>query len=332
MGCLTGLVGMSPNDCPCIDNDELVVDTNLYIDDLEIGVPLIFPQSSLDCGEGDLITLATRARLEAETTFLTELQNVVQLKNRISYKAFTDIIGKLKSNVPLTGNTVTDAGFTLKTKGIKGGTFTIQKITLAMTVGINPGVARNVYVKDEDGVTLDTIEVLPNTLTTVNKTYMTDKTIRITWDPTVNNDLPLNNKIKCGGCGEHKGLERYYEFTETTNGLAYGMVLNTYITCDNLTAFLCADMDLFLTDGWYRTVAKTYQAYVIRAVIGSILSSSQINRYTLLEKEFLYGKRNHLTKMISDRLEWLANNIPREYNTCWTCRTRGNIMRASILV
>lgn len=33
---------MSPNDCPCIDNDELVVDTNLYIDDLEIGVPLIF--------------------------------------------------------------------------------------------------------------------------------------------------------------------------------------------------------------------------------------------------------------------------------------------------
>ena len=48
MGCLTGLVGMSPNDCPCIDNDELVVDTNLYIDDLEIGVPLIFPQSSLD--------------------------------------------------------------------------------------------------------------------------------------------------------------------------------------------------------------------------------------------------------------------------------------------
>lgn len=75
--------------------------------------------------------------------------------------------------------------------------------------------------------------------------------------------------------------------------------------------------------GWYRTVAKTYQAYVIRAVIGSILSSSQINRYTLLEKEFLYGKRNHLTKMISDRLEWLANNIPREYNTCWTCRTRG---------
>lgn len=331
MGCLTGLVGMTPNDCPCIDTDELIVATNLYIDDLEIGIPLQFPKASIDCGQGDIIDLIDRARLEAETTFITELQSYIQLRNIVSYKAAKDIIGKLMSNTPM-DTPVGEVGLYFTSRGIRGGSFTIESITLAMTAGSNPGIARSVYVKDADGVILDTLAVLPNVLTPVNKTYSTENSLSITWFPDVNADLPLNNKVKCGCGSEVRGYERYYDNNWSTSTAAYGIVLNTYITCDDILTWLCKDMGLYLTDGWYRVVAKTYQAYAIRAVIGSILTSSQINRYVLLERETLYGKRNMLTKMIGERLEWLANNIPREYNTCWTCRSRGNMLRASILV
>ena len=101
--------------------------------------------------------------------------------------------------------------------------------------------------------------------------------------------------------------------------------------CDDLNYWLCLDTDLFGTDGYYRTVAKTYQMYVIKKVISTIINSNAINRYTLLDKEILYGRRARVEKKIVDYMTWLGENLTA-HNGCYVCRQRRIMTRQSIMI
>ena len=55
-------------------------------------------------------------------------------------------------------------------------------------------------------------------------------------------------------------------------------------------------------------------------LIESILNSNEINRYTMMNREALYGKRSHFRKEYETRIMYLAQVIDFSSSDCFICR------------
>lgn len=345
MGCLQSLVGITPNDCACIDTEgELAPATGLYVDDMEVGVPILPIKSAADCGAGSIVNIIDRARAEAENSLLVDLHVMIRTYNRVRLKKVDDVIGKVKSNV---GMAVTEdyVGLKLFNKGVKGGSFKIRKFKLNIDSPASPLVDRTIFIYDSEGNEVDTFAVKPNTFIEPDITLQTSKTYSIVFDRSQFNDTVLNNRLTCSCAGASKGWNKYYNINgvkadeistiidskDDIVTLTYGFTLFTTSDCEDIESWLCDDMDLFISQPYYKTIAKVYQLYVIKKVINYILNSNAVNRYTLLDNERLMGRNNKVQKMINDYMHWLANNVDQDYNNCWLCGNKRNYSKASII-
>lgn len=150
----------------------------------------------------------------------------------------------------------------------------------------------------------------------------------ISYDTTVA-PRPMQNRVHCGCSGSRPRWTNWFEANgfnvPTMDNLgksaslnAYGLVLDGYISCDNLQ-WVCElkeangkDMRDLLA------LAVKYKATEILAQ--SILDSPNINRYTLLNREALYGKRNHLRAEYAKVIDWIAYYLPKSATDCYRCR------------
>ena len=342
MGCLTGLVGMTSGDCLCIDS-EVTAGATLFVDDVEDGISLIPVKNSADCGAGSIIDIITRARVEAERDFITDYNVLSGQTNIVRTRSGSVIYGKLKSNPPISLPLNNLVGIKLMGKDITGMKVTINSLLLSLSNPANPATPRALHITDSLGN--DTvISLIPGTAYTNDIILTSDRDYFIYYDRAINGDIPLSNKIKCNCAGTNNALDTYYYingFNVNTlddlsdedgyNNYAYGLTINLKMQCDDLNYWLCLDTDLFGTDGYYRTIAKTYQMYVIKKVISTIINSNAINRYTLLDKEILYGRRARVEKKIVDYMTWLGENLTA-HNGCYVCRQSRIMTRQSIMI
>jgi hypothetical protein len=95
---------------------------------------------------------------------------------------------------------------------------------------------------------------------------------------------------------------------EATTGFfdhAMGLVIDSQMSCEN-QSIPCNDTDFEHSD-----IAKV-MAYAVWYRAGmylcdAILSSSNINRFTMLDRERLYAKKNSYKREYGDRIAWLTN-------------------------
>lgn len=135
------------------------------------------------------------------------------------------------------------------------------------------------------------------------------------------------SKISATGiCGEDVNNTTKSPHAQYTAGLRlYG----TYACSD--PGWICRSTE-YKDSPFYRVQAKTIQLLSINKLIGHILTSSNINRYTGLNRESLYGKAKKNQKDIIERLTWLSANIPSGINLCIKCKDASKYRVATILV
>jgi hypothetical protein len=106
-------------------------------------------------------------------------------------------------------------------------------------------------------------------------------------------------------------------FTNYLSGLGLSMEVDA--GCD-ASSIICT---MFNDD----IAARTAMAYAARYKAGElvheyILKSNNINRYTMSNREFLWGKRNHFRKEYNDRVTWLSQTADINSIDCYVCNDK----------
>ena len=103
------------------------------------------------------------------------------------------------------------------------------------------------------------------------------------------------------------------------NNFAHGFSLDVEIKCDT-GRLICREFDsqnkIAVASAW----ANLYKAGEL--LIEKILSSSEITRFTLMNREYLYGKRNNYKKEYEMRIQYLAYEIDVTRGDCFICQNR----------
>ena len=113
---------------------------------------------------------------------------------------------------------------------------------------------------------------------------------------------------------------RSWAHTVESNGLAIGAVFG----CRN-EEVICKDTMDYTGNAYAMVLAYAILFKAAEKLVEKILATSKLNRYTLLDKERLWGKRNHYRAQHDSRQTWLAEQIsqPEILNSlsdCFTCR------------
>jgi hypothetical protein len=115
--------------------------------------------------------------------------------------------------------------------------------------------------------------------------------------------------------------------SQTANGLAFDLEIG----CD-ASNILC---ELYSSDLSYQKIiswALLYKAGEI--VMEKVMGSGNVNIYSLQDREYLWGKRNHFKKEYDSRVIWFAEqtDISRVSN-CFICNTdHKKVAKSSILI
>ncbi len=358
MECLSKVIKLSRTECECFDDgkptDYNEGKANIYLDELEGFPTLSGLQGAESCAEGGIWDMMAKARENAEEQFITDTLACLSLRYTPKRNPYTGIVGSIKwtNAIPYSQNM---AGAKMKPTQIIGGYWTIKKFGLlfSTTATFNISVYSNEDMENP-------IAVYPVTSAANNLQYitLTDPLKLKMWSTEVDKieyyfvyDLigtymPLNNK-NCSGCGQTDSNRPYApwvtargmvgnnttdldEFTETTE--LNGIVLDSSFSCDS-TRLICSDENPldFEGDGIARQIAVTIRWKAAEILIEKLLASDNINRYTMLDNERLWGKRNHFRKLYDEWIAWLCENTELKNIDCLACRQNSNVIKGSIL-
>lgn len=354
--CLKPAVGLSQQDCNCLTEgrpeDYNASVSGYYIDDMEHGVPLIYPQNATDCGDGDVWDLLERARVSGVNDFQEKMALSIGDNKTRNYNEFLGYIGDEENNSIVDSSQIrTTLGVRFKSNAIRGGVMKIKKISLIINTTGNYDV--KFYNVTDGYVSGSPVATETITVTTANrhevKTLANDIELPMTVDgvPQIYVAIyepgaarPRNTQFTCGcsGTARRRGWMQYFdsyqgfasdddagiETPTLTTSITYGLRFHVNIECDG-TAFICSDQVDFSKPDYSKVIAKAVQLCAINKLLHAIMSSDRINRYTKMSGEMIIAKMDKNQSEIQDRIQWLSTNIPDDLTDCYSCK-RGSIM------
>jgi hypothetical protein len=350
LDCLTTLVGLSDKDCSCFEDSRPAAyntsESGYFLTDPEHGMPLLESvYASQDCSDGSIWDVMQKARTSAILDFETDLHAWLYSRYSSRFTAFTGNIGQEKTSALLTGLGGTYTGIRLRPKGYRGAKLTIQKIKFKSNYTGN--VTVDVYSSEDVTAPLfsetvaatagNWIEHTPETAIELDlwSEECDDLYYYIVYDGA--SVVPYNNKFTC--CGKKQSWLQYtdaagistndLEAISSTTSRANGISLTAFVRCEG-SDWLC-DLDTLGDYNAKSVIAKTIQFKGAAKLISSILDSGNVNFYTLLGREQLYGKRNHFNKRYEENIRWIVENIPGNVTDCFKC-SENRIKRRAILV
>lgn len=327
--CLTTLVGLTDIECPCVEEEKFAnwdvendSESGYFLTDYEHGFPLLESiYDSENCGEGSIWGRLQKARSQAIGDFLTDLRAMI-FADHEPRNSFSGVIGKLKHSIFQSGTT---AQLRIRPRSIRNGKLHIKNIFLALN---QTGVRQLTITSDLIGFE----SIMVDLYTTANSYHKNEVDITLPMWSSYSNEIEYvlsyelqgaqaaRNKIQC--CGMSKAYRNIMDIQgRTDNGVwgnyANGLAIEMQFKCDEI-AWLC---ELEEIGGYHLSdvIARTIQFRGAAKLAAMVLESGQINYYTLLKREELYGKRNHLNKRYKQNLEWLVENMPK--NDCLTCKS-----------
>lgn len=352
--CLTNIIGVTTSENQCITQG-LTIDqkasiklstSGLFLDDLEGGVHLK-AVTNADATKG-FYNMATGAITGAVRRLEDDLIVAINNKYRKSRKNFEGTIGRMSFATSLNVSG-TFQGLRLRASDYGDAVITISRINII----VNQTETFILYVyKVLQGETLGEIvtqyavNATANTYTTITPTdplklQLTDQgntyDYYFIWSRTeANGAFPKDTKIKCSTCEKSNGAgigefieAKGIQYTGTlgdfqgviTDEYSHGLILDASIRCDNERLFcreFKEDDAVSVTMAW----ASLYKAGEL--LIEEVLKSPDVNRYTTMDRTYLWGKRNHFKKNYEDRITYLAATIDVTASNCYVCRETAN--------
>jgi len=345
LDCLNHIIGLSQTDCNCFDTgkpaDFNTSTSGYFLDELE-GINLTMADCLDDCTDGSLWELMESSRTIACNTFQSELLAFIQSDANLTRKPFKGLIGERgwTSSLPKLGDY---HGIRIKPcVEIKGAYVYISEITSYMnltkaTIPIEiwnniddaPLYSFNIASEANKGK-FNNISAEEVILPLYDERCVGGEDLEyfILYEPT--DFLPLNNKLDCNCKGRKYIWKEYFDVdgaygddttdldSFTTDAYANGITMRIETGC-SLDDLICDNISTVSPTTIQRVMGKTIQMKAGEILIEKILSSGAVNRYTLLENERLWGKRNHYKAEYQSRLEWLSEEIDITANDCLTC-------------
>lgn len=365
--CLNKIIGLSETNCTCftdgIPPDAATSLSGLYLDQLE-GLNLKLADSIDDCEEGSLWQILAKSRDNAIKDFRSDLMTALLQRHKYRRQPFTGQIGsaKFKNSKTLTN---TYAGVQFYTDQIIGGTMEIKRIGLLFDAVRTFTIY--VYSNENDNlISSVTVTTVANQLTWVDFPLTLDMSNMSGTNPRYyfiyESALAQNPKDNQAGCG--CSTKNYHYFWNCTNPKFQSyekdrwseFVMQTGIqgaaiadredwATENYmngllfeVAFKCAVKDLICTEtpDYENNALAQVMAYAVRYRAGQLLfddllASGQINRYTMMDRERIMGKKNTYVKEYLSRIEYLVDQINYKQNDCLICDDVNDIFKAGIL-
>ena len=350
--CLTDIVGITKDDCPCLleglstaEKNALLKSTSgLYTDNLEGGIHLKSLKNTDFCK--NLAELAIGARSEAIQRTSDDVKLVINQNYAKSKNSYNGLIGSTQWNAPYTfskrygslklkpkhyGDTIIEIkkahlGWSL-------GAQTIRLIVLQVPVGGNSGTKifdEEITTIENQFASIEVNEVFPFAKDGQAMEYY------VMYDTTGISGSPLNNTASCN-CGTLEArLKENLEVTGAEfddpnavsnaglNAMGYGIYLEAEVRCE-VSNFICREHTN--NDAVGITLAYSVLYKTGELLIEAVLQSTEINRYTMMHREYLWGKRNHFVKEYNSRIKYLGSIIDVTDTDCYICEDNRIVKR-----
>lgn len=360
MDCLNNIIGLSRTECECLlpagsdDAQEIQESASgIYLDELD-GFNINVAEGADDCAKGSLFDRMYRARENAIQDFITHTLGCINRKFKPRADVFAGQIGE--STGATTANfSESQCGIKLTPGRIRSANITVNRIGIIINQAVN--VTVKVYSRiqgESDGTELASY----TTSSPVSAGLLTWLALEEELVLPMYSDAgrleyyfllqldgtfqPKKNKKDCG-CGGikrpylawfdfigTKGNDNFSNFGNTTE--LNGVTLDLKVTC-NQSELICSEerpLD-FEGSGTAREIAYAIRLKAGAKLYQDIISSDQINRHTMLNREYIEKKIEEWNAEYSNWVEWYCGAINVEANDCFVCRDGKNIGKSGIL-
>lgn len=338
--CLDNIIGLSRIECECFEVPANISLSGLYLDEID-GLDLNMVNAAADCADGSVWDMMRKAVEQSITSFKTDYTTAIAKNWRKRRFDFSGYIGRDKIGNNLTISNV--AGQRYVMAPVKNGVFRIKRLGLmfAQTGTVDVSIYNN--IDDTPLYTFTGVATVANklnwyTLTEAIELPMyTKQKEYLEYFIVYDNPgfSPKSNTFRCCGTtltfsclrptfrnAQRDARYSYADWCEVTgvngadidtikganpsfNDAAMGLIVDADIRC-NMRGIACNDLDF--SNGVIPMVIANAIWYRAGAYLAEkIISTGQLNRYTMLDRERLYGKRNQYAKAYNDRIEWLTN-------------------------
>lgn len=343
MKCIENIIGITQSNCGCITNGltQSQIDdmgksaSGLFLsEDLEGGINIQEVKTFDHCGE--YFSLAKKAIEAAKKRFEDDIQVAMLEKYQTNKPNYIGDLGRLQFVASLPANTNVQF-LRVSPKDNVSASMKIHGVRLVVDSDITTNIR---LIAVEDGLTygeeLFNIEVN----TQANRYINADIPVGIevpfykngrkmhyffTWER-VDGANPKDNGVSCGCAGG----DPFDEYVEISGGEAFdydqlggekqpfsrGLVVLSEMYC-NVGDFVCKEYDaknnIAIVSSW----ANLYKAGEL--LIENVMSSGEISRFTTMNREYLWGKRNHFRKEYKERMEFLTEAIDARNSDCFIC-------------
>ena len=347
LDCLIGSVGVTNTDCGCLINgldqetkDKLAESASgLYIDRLPNALNFISLKDVSACANFAKLSLAALD----DAIRLTGDELIVKL-SEVGKEAAKNYIGSIgrAAYTKTLQNTRNIQGVYIAGNERTDGTITVSKIRIVGNINttMNLKVVRS-FEGDNDFEEIKSIE-----FGTIGNNYSTivldvplvlplGKDLRpyeyfIYWDKT---EVPAffakDNEFNCSTCDANTPVLNSYATIKgfssndtnflnySTDGYSHGLVLTVEINCKS-EVVICREYNTKEALNVSVNYAIMYMANAI--LIQKVLDTNEINRYTMKDRESLWGKRNAFQSKFNNNIAFVISKIDVSNSDCFICK------------
>lgn len=357
ISCWDNIIGLSRTECDCYDAITAISNSGLYLDEL---IQLRSVNELLNCEEGtDLWVKMDRARENAIRLFIGEI-NLELLKHyKLRREPFYGNIGRRKYTAQMNVTNNYYYGMRVYCQDIVSGIFKVKQIgtlfnkTGAITLWIYNNLNELLGTYNLNTVANQhTLNDITDLELPMHDGLIDNLEYYFIYQYTsAGGYVPLNNEIKCS-CGRFRAVfdtskpywfgthsdRQYYwtyyamaggfkeddisdlqDLTSTTDNYTWGLTLECEFKC-KVQEVLCKDYFDFESNPLAVATAIAIRYKAGELLINDILTTPNINRNVLINREHLLAMQQELVGRYRENLNYIAQNLNVRSTDCFECR------------
>lgn len=350
--CLNGIIGVTKDFCQCLhgqisqeDFDALKESkSGLYLDNVEGGLFLRNVPQLDKCKS--FLDIQVQAIDTAKKFFFADILAELNLKYQVRKTNFVGEIGKVSYTSTMQTNKRLQF---LKLKTNNDGVVQIDRLR----VFLNMDTTTKVWILQVEEGKSDGQIIYENEIVQTQSNYLSiefpeplklplniggkKQNYFVIWER-LGEVQPRDIKVSCG-CSGGDGFADFLfvtggeadNFSDVPNALndvfTHGISIDVQIKCET-GSVICKEYSE--NDAIANVTAFAILYKSAELVIENVMNSSEVNRFTMLSREHLWGKRSHFKSEYEKRVRYLAENIDVASSDCFFCREnvmyKGNIL------